>query len=161
MAIPAQNTASENNFIVRVYRRDERNPLTLIGVVEDAGGGANQVKLFRTAEELISILIGRKYAACCSTGEPAKIPVIVKGRDLDNRPFSENTLLAGLTPEGASLAIKSRVAPDSTLLIYIAPVRSGPGIKATVVSVTGRSSSRLKQKELLSSVSVSFDFGRI
>lgn len=46
------------NYIVRVYRREEDNPRTLVGVVEEVGVEGN--KAFTSIDELFDILGPRK-----------------------------------------------------------------------------------------------------
>jgi hypothetical protein len=55
---PYQKGGIMENYIVRIYRREEDNPRVLVGVVEEVGVEGN--KAFTNVDELLDILGPKK-----------------------------------------------------------------------------------------------------
>ncbi|MBW7957755.1 MAG: hypothetical protein H3C68_07670 [Deltaproteobacteria bacterium] len=49
---------TEKIFVIRIYRQDRKNPSEAVGIIEDSLRGKKRV--FRTLDELVSILSGKR-----------------------------------------------------------------------------------------------------
>jgi len=127
-------------YIVKIYRRDDKNPYSLIGVIEDATTSTK--KIFRTPTEFVSILLNNKtWASAFKKIEEEKnnglnkgIPVQISGINEQRKKFKENTAIVALTPTGGQFFIKNRVKRDANLTLKFTPATTGATVKVTVLS---------------------------
>lgn len=128
-------------YIVKIYRRDEKNPYSLIGVVEDAA--TNKKLVFRTPTELVGILLKNKTWASSfnkiekksDKGIKNGIPVQISGIDDKKKKFMEKTAIVSLTPCGGQIMMRHRVKRDTKLVLKFAPVSTGATVMAKVLSL--------------------------
>lgn len=121
------------DFIVRIYRRKERNG-GLFGVVEEVGVEGR--KPFRSMPELIRLLRGESFEER-GTPEGARpaVPVVVEGKDLSGRPFREETVIEELSPRGAGFRLNARVVEGDELRLRIMPACFGVRRRGRVANV--------------------------
>ena len=121
------------DFIVRIYRRKEENG-GLFGVVEEVGVEGRTP--FRSMEDLVQILRG----GCFEERRRMErirlaVPATVEGKDLSGTPFSEETVIEALSPQGAGFRLKSRVHEGEELQLRILPAWFGLRRKARVARI--------------------------
>lgn len=129
------------DFIVRIYRRKERNG-ELFGVVEEVGVEGR--KAFRTMGELVRILRGDPAGdGRKAEGARLAVPAIVEGNDLSGGPFREETVIEELTSQGARLRLTARVLEGYGLQLRILPGCFGVRRRGRVASVARGPAPRL------------------
>lgn len=121
------------DFIVRIYRRKEENG-GLFGVVEEVGVEGRTP--FRSMEDLVRIL----RRGCFEERRRVErirlaVPATVEGKDLSGKPFSEETVIEAMSPQGAGFRLESRVHEGEELRLRILPAWFGLRRKARVASV--------------------------
>jgi len=143
-----------DTYVVRIYRREEKKPHRLVGVVEEVEVGGK--KTFHTMDELACILTRQsaeiKVGKREEQGEKEweknengtqerrqverlklRLPVKVNGTNSMGRAFSEETTLEDLSPVGAFLSLRNPVEREARLNLLIDPARSDLKVKGRVV----------------------------
>ncbi len=145
----------KDSYIIRIYRRDEKDPERLFGLIEDIGEGKR--KPFHNTNELNFILTGQ----CSDSREgilkerrraerlKLKLPVILRGTDIAGKNFTEKTYLNDLSSSGAYLYISSPVSRETGINMLIDPDRSNLNVDARIV--------RIKNSSEIKGVGVSFN----
>lgn len=126
-----------DTYIVRIHRDDKKRIGGSVGLVEPVGGEGTVA--FKTLEELARILDFREMLR---SGKPRehelkrlqlKLPVIVRGVDIEGKRFRENTTTEDLSHSGANFHMKRLVPMGASLSMVIAPGTSDLKVKASVV----------------------------
>jgi hypothetical protein len=125
-----------DSYVVRVYRREGRDPYGLIGVVE-SGVEEKGKRAFRNAGELLGIISGRKSGPSVERRAAGRLrlrlPLTVEWTGPGGRRFDEDTTLEDLSPGGAYFFLENCVAGDARLKVLIDPERSGLEVRGRVV----------------------------
>lgn len=128
-----------DSYVVRVYRCDGQDPDGLAGVVEYAGVEEKETRAFRSTNELLGILSGRKAGHSREKRITARLklrlPLRVTGTTVRGKKFTEDSILEDLSTSGAFFCLENHVAIDKKLVLLIDPERSGLDVKASVVKV--------------------------
>ena len=112
---------TDNNYVVRIYRREAKDPYGLRGIVEDVSSEGRQV--FRSLDELVRILAGpggaRGRKAAGDGGKAPslrlKLPVTVKGTDTSGERFAQKATLEDLGLHGLNISMARSVKPGCSL----------------------------------------------
>lgn len=121
-SIPKEEKISPDNYIVRIYHREEGNG-TIMGYVEDTNNAIE--KPFHTYQEMLGLL------KCCKSCERRRskraelfIPAKVKGINIRDEIFTEETILRDISPDGASFMVENLVSYDTVFQMQIYPAGS-------------------------------------
>lgn len=106
---------TENNYVVRIYRREEKDPYGLRGIVEDVSTEGRQV--FHGLDELVRILAGQHGGMGKGKAQSLrlKLPVTVKGTDISGKRFTEKAMLENLHRHGLNISMARSVKPGCNL----------------------------------------------
>lgn len=128
------------NYIIRVYRRDEKDPVMVTGVIEEVG--SDRSVSFRSMEELVKVLLRQNKDAClekwirlCPERLKLKLPVRIEGVDAGGRPFTEETTLEDLSACEAYFFMRNSVNIDAGLRLVMDPSGAGLEMQGKVIDM--------------------------